>query len=119
MRVSLDHAHIFASDPAATVEFFQAMFGAAVVANLVYDISYSLYYEKTLFYLQMRDVNTGLAKAGLFSGLISVICCYFGLITEGGSVGLGRNIMVAMVTTLVAIIVADAVSTAFVNNYVF
>jgi len=31
MRVSLDHAHIFASDPAATVEFFQAMFGAAVV----------------------------------------------------------------------------------------
>ena len=31
MRVSLDHAHIFASDPAATVQFFQAMFGATVV----------------------------------------------------------------------------------------
>lgn len=31
MRVSLDHAHIFASDPAATVQFFQTMFGATVV----------------------------------------------------------------------------------------
>lgn len=31
MRVSLDHAHIFASDPAATVEFFKTMFGATVV----------------------------------------------------------------------------------------
>jgi catechol 2,3-dioxygenase-like lactoylglutathione lyase family enzyme len=31
MRVSLDHAHIFASDAAATVRFFETMFGAAVV----------------------------------------------------------------------------------------
>lgn len=31
MRVSLDHAHIFASDAAATVDFFQTMFGGTVV----------------------------------------------------------------------------------------
>jgi catechol 2,3-dioxygenase-like lactoylglutathione lyase family enzyme len=31
VRVSLDHAHIFASDPAATVQFFQTMFGASIV----------------------------------------------------------------------------------------
>ena len=31
MRVSLDHAHIFASDPAATVEFFKTMLEATVV----------------------------------------------------------------------------------------
>ena len=31
MRISLDHAHIFASDPAATVRFFQDMFRATVV----------------------------------------------------------------------------------------
>jgi catechol 2,3-dioxygenase-like lactoylglutathione lyase family enzyme len=30
-RVSLDHVHIFASDAAATVRFFQTMFGATVV----------------------------------------------------------------------------------------
>ena len=31
MRISLDHAHVFASDPVATVEFFRTMFGASVV----------------------------------------------------------------------------------------
>ena len=31
MRVSLDHAHIFASDPGVTVRFFQTMFGSTVV----------------------------------------------------------------------------------------
>lgn len=31
MRVSIDHAHIFATDPAATVRFFETMFGATVV----------------------------------------------------------------------------------------
>jgi catechol 2,3-dioxygenase-like lactoylglutathione lyase family enzyme len=31
MRVSLDHAHLFASDVAATVRFFESMLGARVV----------------------------------------------------------------------------------------
>lgn len=31
MRVCLDHAHVFASDPAATVRFFRTMLGATVV----------------------------------------------------------------------------------------
>jgi hypothetical protein len=31
VRVSLDHAHIFASDAGTTVRFFQTMFGATVV----------------------------------------------------------------------------------------
>jgi catechol 2,3-dioxygenase-like lactoylglutathione lyase family enzyme len=31
MRVGLDHAHIFASDTAATVSFLQTMFGARIV----------------------------------------------------------------------------------------
>lgn len=31
MRVSLDHAHVFASDVAATIDFLSRMFGATVV----------------------------------------------------------------------------------------
>jgi len=31
VRIALDHAHIFASDVAATIEFFRAMFDAVVV----------------------------------------------------------------------------------------
>ena len=31
MRIGLDHVHVFASDIAATVDFFRAMFGATLV----------------------------------------------------------------------------------------
>ena len=31
MRISLDHAHIFASDVSATIDFLIRMFGATVV----------------------------------------------------------------------------------------
>lgn len=31
MRISLDHAHIYATDPAATVRFFQTMFDAVAI----------------------------------------------------------------------------------------
>jgi catechol 2,3-dioxygenase-like lactoylglutathione lyase family enzyme len=31
MRINLDHAHLYASDAAATVRFFREMFGAEVV----------------------------------------------------------------------------------------
>jgi catechol 2,3-dioxygenase-like lactoylglutathione lyase family enzyme len=35
MRASLDHVHLFASDPGVTVEFFQTMFGATSVWDQV------------------------------------------------------------------------------------
>ncbi len=33
MRINLDHAHVFSSDVASTVAFFQSMFDARVVWN--------------------------------------------------------------------------------------
>ena len=106
--------------PCLTVfSYLVGMTGGAVVAGTVYDISAALYVEKTVDWINMTDVNSGLVKAIIFGALITIISCYFGLITEGGSVGLGRNIMVAVVTSLVAVIVADALATAFINNYIF
>lgn len=106
--------------PCLTVmSYVLGMFGGAIVAYTVYDISFSLYLQKTEEYLQMTDINSGLVKALVFGILITQICCYFGLKTEGGSVGLGRNVMVAVVSSLVAVILADALATAFINNYIF
>ncbi len=105
--------------PCLTVfSYLLGMAGGGVVAHAVYDIPYGVYTAKTLSYLTMTDLVSGLVKSGLFALLTTSICCYFGLETEGGSVGLGRNIMVAVVTTLVAIIVMDAVATGWINNYI-
>ncbi|MCP3961858.1 MAG: ABC transporter permease [bacterium] len=105
--------------PCLTVfSYLLGMAGGAMVANAAYDIPFELYVAKTLAYLTMTDLCSGLVKSGLFSLLITSICCYFGLHTEGGSVGLGRNIMTAVVTSMVAIIVMDALATGWINNYI-
>ena len=105
--------------PCLTVfAYLLGMAGGAMVASAAYDIPLEMYAAKTQVYLTMTDLNSGLVKSALFSLLITSICCYFGLTTKGGSVGLGRNIMVAVVTTLVSIIVMDAVATGWINNYV-
>lgn len=105
--------------PCLTVfSYLVGMVGGAAVARAVYGLPYALYVDKTVFYLTMTDLTSGLVKAGIFALLITAICCHFGLETRGGSVGLGRQIMVAVVTTLVAVIAADAVATGWITNYV-
>lgn len=104
--------------PCLTVfSFLIGMIGGAVLSWLVYDISSAAYIEKTVEYLRMTDILVGLAKALVFGVIITLVCCYYGLITEGGSMGLGRNTMVAVVTSIVVIVLADTLMTAFhVNN---
>ena len=95
------------------------MLGGGLVAWQAYDIVPNIYLEKTMNGLMMADLYAGLAKGVIFSILISMICCYYGFITEGGPMGLGRNTMVAVVSTLVVVIIADALLGAFFMNYVF
>jgi phospholipid/cholesterol/gamma-HCH transport system permease protein len=92
------------------------MFGGWVISTTMFDLSTSLYINKTFEFLKMEHLWTGLQKSAVFSIIISTICCYFGFITDGGPVGLGRNTMVAVVTSLVVIIFADAFITAIVER---
>ena len=82
-------------------------------------LTLAVYVMKTTFYLDMADVWSGLIKGLVFGVLISMICCYYGLITEGGPMGLGRNTMVAVVTSLVVIVLADALLTAAMVSYLY
>ncbi|MHC4448295.1 MAG: MlaE family ABC transporter permease [Planctomycetota bacterium] len=101
------------------IAYLVGIVGGGIVAFASYDISRAVYMMKTTFYLEMTDVWSGLIKALVFGILISMICCYYGLITEGGPMGLGRNTMVAVVTSLVVIVLADALLTAAMVNYMY
>jgi phospholipid/cholesterol/gamma-HCH transport system permease protein len=96
--------------------FLIGMFGGWVVSHSMFDISTTLYINKTFQFLKMPHVVWGIVKSGVFAILISTICCYFGFITDGGPVGLGRNTMIAVVASLVVIIIADALITAAVET---
>lgn len=103
--------------PCLTVfAYLIGMFGGWVLSSSMFDISTSLYINKTFEFLKIEHLWTGIGKSAAFSLIISTICCYFGIITDGGPVGLGRNTMIAVVTSLVVIILADALITAVVER---
>ncbi len=66
----------------------------------------------------MKDLAGGLLKSIVFGFIIGVISCYYGLRTEGGPTGLGRNIMVSVVSCVVTVVFADMILTAFMVNRV-
>jgi phospholipid/cholesterol/gamma-HCH transport system permease protein len=92
------------------------MIGGWAISHSLYDVSTTLYVNKTFEFLKVEHLRNGLIKAAVFSVIISSICCYFGFITDGGPVGLGRNTMIAVVASLVVIIIADALITAVVEH---
>ena len=112
-------AMLIATPCLVVFSYLIGMCGGAVVASAMYDIGTEAYIQGTIDGIGMLDVWAGLAKAAIFSVIISMICCYYGFITEGGPMGLGRNTMVAVVTSLVVIIIADAILGAFFISYVF
>ena len=89
------------------------------MAFALYDIGAVAYTQFTIDGIAMVDITAGLIKAVVFSVIISMISCYYGFITEGGPMGLGRNTMVSVVSSLVVVILADAVLGAFFIGYLF
>ena len=69
MPVSLDHAHIFASDPAATVEFFQVMFGATVVWDEVVAGARGIRLQIGRAFILIYDQPPGGPRGGAFHHL--------------------------------------------------
>ena len=98
--------------------FLLGMVGGAAVAATVYQIGWEQYLQKTIEYLTMADLLSGLLKAAVFGLLIGIISCHYGMNATGGPTGLGRNIMVSVVTSLVVVVFADAILTAFTVNHV-
>ena len=83
------------------------MFGGGIVGTAFLGIPGSLYFQKSVDFLVMKDVVTGLLKSGVFAALIALIGCYQGLRVEGGAEGVGRATTKAVVTAIISIIVAD------------
>jgi len=85
--------------------------GGYTIGTLHYGIAPSIYLESTFDLMQNRDILSGLAKSVVFAMIISMVGCYKGFIVQGGSTGVGRSTMEAVVTSMVLIIAGDAIFT--------
>ncbi len=62
--------------------------------------------------LVVKDFVSGICKSAVFGLLVGSIACHFGYQTEGGAEEVGRATTLSVVTSIVMIIMADALLTA-------
>lgn len=87
--------------------------GSFVVGTLIFDVDEGLFFAKIINELGPRDLMMGLEKAFLFSILIALISCQFGLRASGGAKGVGRATTNAVITTLLFVLLVDFAYTFF------
>ena len=65
------------------------------------------YWNTTTYWVVPRDFLTGIIKSAFFGVVVTLIGCYNGLATEGGTEGLGRATTATVVHVTMGVIVAD------------
>jgi phospholipid/cholesterol/gamma-HCH transport system permease protein len=83
--------------------------GGALISGQVLDVSANAYFEHAGDALDTEDVWRGLLKAGVFGLIIGTIGCYQGFKVKGGADGVGRVTTSSVVTSIIAIIIVDAI----------
>lgn len=81
--------------------------GGYFVAIFVVHINSVQYLENARTLMTTWDVWGGLIKTVVFGMLIAIIACYRGLATRGGAKGVGEATTSSVVTSLIAIFVAN------------
>ena len=84
---------------------FVGMIGGWVIAYFFLNLSSRQYWTTVWKALEWNDVAQGLLKPFVFAFVISLIGCYYGLRTTGGTQGVGRSTTQAVVAASVLIFV--------------
>jgi phospholipid/cholesterol/gamma-HCH transport system permease protein len=87
--------------------------GGMAVGLGVIGMGWQAYLDATLDALVLEDVATGLIKSLAFALVIGLVGCHQGLATRGGAEEVGRATTASVVRSIVLIIAADLLVTAF------
>jgi phospholipid/cholesterol/gamma-HCH transport system permease protein len=83
------------------------MVGGWIIGKLIYDLDFLQYWSQIWRALAWSDVAQGLLKPFVFSFVISLIGCFYGLRASGGTQGVGRATTQAMVAASVSVLVLN------------
>src|SRR5262245_27077688 len=86
---------------------FVGLVGGMIVSVFDRDVDPYLYWNTIAYWVVIRDFMTGLVKSVVFGFLVTLIGCYNGLATEGGTEGLGRATTDTVVEVAMAVIISD------------
>ena len=89
------------------IDDFVGMVGGWIIAISIYALPSRQYWSTSWRALDWSDVAQGLVKPFVYAFVVSLIGCYFGLRTSGGTQGVGRATTQAVVVASVTIFVLD------------
>ena len=87
--------------------FFASILAGLIIAWQGFDISYFSFINSVKTFLGPMDLVYAALKGICFGVLIAVIGCSWGLTTSGGAKGVGQSTTTAVVTALLAILIAN------------
>jgi phospholipid/cholesterol/gamma-HCH transport system permease protein len=87
--------------------FLAAMVAGLTIAEFGFGIDHHEFLNSVRTFLGPRDLICAAIKGTCFGGLIAVIGCGWGLSTSGGAKGVGQSTTSAVVTSLLAILIAN------------
>jgi len=88
--------------------------GGMLVAKLWLNLDFAYFWKSAIYGLQMKDLFVGFVKPVFFGLSIALISCYYGLTTKGGTSGVGRSTINAVVSGSIAVLVMDFIFTKVV-----
>jgi phospholipid/cholesterol/gamma-HCH transport system permease protein len=83
------------------------LLGGMVVMVFERNLDTFLYWNTIAYWVVIKDFLSGIAKGMVFGALVTLIGCYNGLVTEGGTEGLGRATTATVVQAAMAVIISD------------
>lgn len=86
-------------------------FGSFVLGVLLFDVDQGVFLEQILKMVQPRDIVDGLFKAFVFSVVIGLVSCRYGLMAGGGAKGVGVATTESVIISLLLILCFDVVIT--------
>jgi phospholipid/cholesterol/gamma-HCH transport system permease protein len=95
---------------------FMGIFGGYVIASTLLHITASQYWSMAWRALAFNDVAQGLLKPLAFAIVISLVGCFYGITTTGGTQGVGRATTQAVVVSSIwVIVITFFIGRIFVN----
>jgi phospholipid/cholesterol/gamma-HCH transport system permease protein len=81
--------------------------GAMGITSVQFDIPPGFFLRTSLGSVNFADYMSGMYKTPIFGAIIALIGCHFGLITRGGTEGVGQATTRTVVAISIAILIAD------------
>ncbi|HLV19810.1 MAG TPA: ABC transporter permease [Polyangiaceae bacterium] len=81
--------------------------GAMIITDLQFNIPAAFFFQSALSTVTMMDFLSGLLKTPVFGAIIALVGCHFGMVTTGGTEGVGNSTTTTVVVISITILIAD------------